>query len=99
IRGRNVTGVQTCALPISEEEGTALGPAIDAGQRDKIHGRVTGSIEAGARLRAGGTYQDLFYRPTVLDGVDAHTPAYAEEVFGPVAPVVRFSSVEELVEL
>lgn len=83
----------------TEEEGTALGPVIDAGQRDKIHGLVTGSIEAGARLRAGGTYQDLFYRPTVLDGVDAHTPAYAEEVFGPVAPVVRFSSVEELVEL
>ena len=83
----------------TEQDGTALGPIIDAGQRDKIHGLVTGSVEAGARLRAGGTYQDLFYRPTVLDRVDAHTPAYAEEVFGPVAPVVRFSSVDDLVEL
>ncbi|MFV2196417.1 aldehyde dehydrogenase family protein [Nocardiopsis sp. LOL_012] len=81
------------------QEGTALGPVIDTGQRDKIHALVTSSVDAGARLRAGGTYQDLYYRPTVLDGVDARTPAYAQEVFGPVAPIVRFSSIDELVEL
>ncbi|NYH55084.1 benzaldehyde dehydrogenase (NAD) [Nocardiopsis arvandica] len=83
----------------TEVEGAALGPVIDAGQRDKIHELVTGSVDSGAQLRAGGTYEGLFYRPTVLDRVRAQTPAYAEEVFGPVAPVVRFSSVDELVEL
>jgi benzaldehyde dehydrogenase (NAD) len=41
----------------------------------------------------------LFYRPTVLDGVRLGMPAYAEEVFGPVAPVIRFSSVDEAVQL
>ncbi|WP_049571745.1 aldehyde dehydrogenase family protein [Nocardiopsis sp. SBT366] len=83
----------------TEVDGAALGPVIDSAQRDRIHHLVTGSVEAGARLRAGGTYQDLYYRPTVLDRVGPDTPAYAEEVFGPVAPVVRFSTVDELVGL
>jgi benzaldehyde dehydrogenase (NAD) len=77
----------------------ALGPLIDAGQRDKVHGLVTSSVDAGARLAAGGSYDGLFYRPTVLDGVTTGTPAYAQEIFGPVAPVVRFSDADEAVAL
>ena len=52
---------------------------------------MTSTVDAGARLAAGGTYEGLFYRPTVLDGVRTDMPAYANEVFGPVAPIVRFS--------
>jgi benzaldehyde dehydrogenase (NAD) len=78
----------------------ALGPVIDEQQRDKIHKLVTSSVEAGgARLAAGGSYDRLFYQPTVLDQVRTDAPAYAEEVFGPVAPVIRFSTVEEAVAL
>ena len=77
----------------------ALGPVIDAGQRDKIHEIVTRSVDAGARLAAGGTYEDLFYRPTVLADVPLGSPAYTEEIFGPVAPVVTFDSVEDAVRL
>lgn len=77
----------------------AMGPIIDAGQRDKIHSLVTGSVDGGARLAAGGTYEELFYRPTVLADVRDETPAYAQEVFGPVAPVRKFSSVDEAVAL
>ena len=75
------------------------GPVIDAGQRDKIHAMVTESVDAGARLAAGGTYEDLYYRPTVLADVPTTAPAYTEEIFGPVAPVVRFDSVEDVVRL
>lgn len=77
----------------------ALGPLIDAGQRDRVHSVVTGSAEAGAKIATGGTYEDLFYRPTVLTGVPLAAPAYAQEVFGPVAPVVPFSTVDEAVRL
>lgn len=77
----------------------ALGPMIDEGQRDRVHRLVTETVDAGARLAAGGTYDRLFYRPTVLDQVDTAAPAYAEEVFGPVAPVVRFATEEEAVRL
>ena len=88
-------------LPVGDPhtEQVALGPIIDERQRDKIHGLVTASVEGGARLAAGGSYEGLFYRPTVLADVDAGTPAYAQEVFGPVAPVAAFSSLEEAVAL
>ncbi|PSK98884.1 benzaldehyde dehydrogenase (NAD+) [Murinocardiopsis flavida] len=89
------------SLTVGDPDGaeTVLGPLIDAGQRDKVHALVRGSVDAGARLAAGGSYTDLYYRPTVLDGVAPDSPAYATEVFGPVAPVVRFSSTDEAVRL
>ncbi|MGH3587854.1 MAG: aldehyde dehydrogenase family protein, partial [Pseudonocardia sp.] len=75
----------------------ALGPIIDAGQRDHVHELVTGTVAAGANLAAGGTYEDLFYRPTVLSAVPPTAPAWAQEVFGPVAPVIAYASTEEAV--
>ncbi|WP_327035338.1 aldehyde dehydrogenase family protein [Micromonospora ureilytica] len=72
---------------------------IDERQRDKIHALVTASVDAGARLAAGGTYEGLFYRPTVLTDVTPATPAYAQEIFGPVAPVITFADQDEAVEL
>jgi benzaldehyde dehydrogenase (NAD) len=77
----------------------ALGPLIDERQRDSVHRIVTASVDAGAALLTGGTYEGLFYRPTVLADVPVSAPAYAEEIFGPVAPVVSFDSVDEAVEL
>ena len=88
-------------LPVGNPatEQVALGPVIDEGQRDKIHALVTSSTDAGARAAAGATYDGLFYRPTVLADVTPDHPAFLEEVFGPVAPVVRFGGDDELVEL
>jgi len=77
----------------------ALGPLIDAGQRDRVDGLVQDTVRAGGRLAAGGTYEGLFYAPTVLADVTPDMPAYAQEVFGPVAPVVAFDTVEEAVRL
>ena len=89
------------ALPVGDPASgqVAIGPLIDSGQRDKVHELVTSTVEAGAKLLAGGSYEDLFYKPTVLDDVRTEMPAYANEVFGPVAPIVRFSSVDEAVAL
>jgi benzaldehyde dehydrogenase (NAD) len=88
-------------LPVGDpaSEQVALGPLIDVGQRDKVHSLVTSTVDAGARLAAGGSYEELFYRPTVLDAVRTEMPAYAQEVFGPVAPVVRFGSADEAAKL
>lgn len=77
----------------------ALGPIIDAHQRDRIHSLVTDSVSAGAKLAAGGTYDDLFYRPTVLADMRPEQPAFAEEIFGPVAPVMKFSSLDDAVRI
>ena len=89
------------ALPVGDPASgqVALGPIIDEHQRDRVHSLVTSSVEAGARLAAGGTYDGLFYRPTVLADMPPDAPAFCEEVFGPVAPVASFSSTEEAVAL
>ena len=88
-------------LPVGDpfRDQVALGPLIDERQRDKVHGLVTSTVDAGARLAAGGRHDGLFYRPTVLDEVTTGMPAYAQEVFGPVAPVVRFATEDEAVAL
>jgi benzaldehyde dehydrogenase (NAD) len=84
-------------LPVGDpaRDQVALGPVIDAGQRDKIHELVT----AGGRIVTGGDFDRLFYQPTVIADTTASTPAFAEEIFGPVAPVARFSSLDEAVAL
>jgi benzaldehyde dehydrogenase (NAD) len=88
-------------LPVGDpaQEEVALGPVIDAGQRDKIHALVTESAAGGASIVAGGEFEGLFYQPTVLADVAMEAAAFTEEIFGPVAPVTRFSSIEEAVAL
>jgi benzaldehyde dehydrogenase (NAD) len=88
-------------LPVGDPASgqVAIGPVIDERQRDKVHSLVTSSVHAGARLAAGGSYEGLFYQPTVLADVAPAMPAYAHEVFGPVAPVVRFGSLDEAAKL
>ncbi len=76
-----------------------LGPMISETQRDHAHGLVQASIAAGATLVEGGTYDGLFYRPTVLHHVTPDMPAYTEEIFGPVAPVTVVDTEEEALEL
>jgi benzaldehyde dehydrogenase (NAD) len=105
---RKIAGAYTASLaehanrlPVGNPatEQVALGPIIDSKQRDRIHGLVTSSVDAGARLAAGGKYEGLYYRPTVLADVPPRAPAFKEEIFGPVAPVVAFDTLDEAVEL
>ncbi len=85
------------AQRLSVGDGTradvALGPIIDERQRDKIHRMVTASVAA------GGSFEGLFYRPTVLADVRPGIPVYDNEIFGPVAPIVSFSTLDEAVAL
>jgi benzaldehyde dehydrogenase (NAD) len=79
--------------------GAPLGPIIDAGQLAKVDSVVAESVRLGARLETGGTYDRLFYAPTVLSAVTPDQPAFSDEIFGPVAPVVRYDTLDEAVEL
>ncbi|MFC4535475.1 benzaldehyde dehydrogenase [Sphaerisporangium dianthi] len=74
-----------------------LGPMIDAGQLQRAHEIVAASVEAGAELRCGGAGTGLFYRPTVLTGVTRDMPAFTEEIFGPVAPIIVVGDEDEAV--
>ncbi|MCS3821192.1 benzaldehyde dehydrogenase (NAD) [Chromobacterium alkanivorans] len=77
----------------------ALGPMIDAVQRDHVVGVIAAAKAAGAKVETGGGYRDLFFEPTVLSGVAPSNPAFHEEVFGPVAIVLPFDDDEEAVRL
>src|SRR5690606_13965464 len=80
----------TPADPMKED--TKLGPMARIDLRDELHDQVQRSIKAGAKLEVGGESPDqpgAWYPATVLSNVQAGTPAYVEEMFGPVASVTR----------
>ncbi len=88
-------------LPVGDGASgqVALGPLIDAKQRDRVHALVQDSIRAGAKLEAGGSYDGLFYQPTVLSGVAAGMRVHDEETFGPVINLMSFKTDAEAVAL
>ena len=88
-------------LPVGDptKDGIALGPLISEAQLQRAHGIVRDSVAGGAQLVAGGTYEGLFYAPTVLSGVKPGMRAFDEEIFAPVAAITVFESDDEAVRL
>lgn len=88
-------------LPVGDgaSNRVALGPMIDARQRDHFDAVVQDSIRQGAKLEAGGTFEGLCYRPTVLSGVRPGMRSFDEEPFGPLVNLVTFRTDDEAVEL
>mgnify|MGYP001031296020 FL=1 len=81
------------------QAGVRLGPMINARQLERVDQLVKRTVDAGARLCAGGSADGPFYAATVLDGVRPGMPAFDEEVFGPVAVVTPFATEDEAVAL
>ncbi|MHA7817145.1 MAG: NAD-dependent succinate-semialdehyde dehydrogenase [Pseudohaliea sp.] len=84
------------------EDGVAIGPLVNTRAVEDVDALVRGSVDAGAAVALGGAPHDLgpcFYQPTVLTGVTAGMPVFDNEIFGPVAPVVRFQDEEEAIRL
>ena len=77
----------------------AIGPLINQSQTDHAQRIVDRSIADGAKLEAGGSHDGLFFKPTVLSGVTPGMAAFEEEIFGPVAPITRFETDDEAIEL
>ncbi len=73
-------------------EGTDIGPQARRDLRDDLHEQVLGSVAKGATLLLGGELpqgKGSYYPPTVLAAVKPGMPAYDEELFGPVAAIIR----------
>ena len=84
------------------DDGVDLGPLVNADTRDKVAGLVDSATNAGAAVLTGGQAPDrvgYYYEPTVLDNVPAGAGILAEEIFGPVAPIVRFTDEAEAIAL
>jgi succinate-semialdehyde dehydrogenase/glutarate-semialdehyde dehydrogenase len=84
------------------EAGVTQGPLINARAADKVERHVADAVEKGARVVVGGKRHALgrtFFEPTVLAGATTQMLVSREEIFGPVAPVYRFGSEDEVVAL
>ena len=81
------------------EEDTDVGPLINEEAAIEIEAAVNQAIQGGARLTAGGHRRKAFMEPTVLADIPADLPTFHEEVFGPVAPLMRFETIEEAIAM
>ncbi|MCD4662894.1 NAD-dependent succinate-semialdehyde dehydrogenase [Agrobacterium sp.] len=82
---------------------TGMGPLINAGRLEEIEAVVADALRAGAKIAHGGKRQPhlnhgFFFEPTVLTGVTDTMKVFAEENFGPIAAITRFSTEEEVLE-
>jgi succinate-semialdehyde dehydrogenase/glutarate-semialdehyde dehydrogenase len=83
------------------DETTEIGPLATEQILNGVHEQVQKSIAMGAKLMTGGNRihgPGLFYEPTVLVDVPKESPAYREEVFGPVASIFRVRDAAEAIE-
>ena len=85
------------------EPDNEMGPLITLEHRDKVRGYVDGAVEHGATVVVDGRddvpTEGFFLKPTLLDDVKPGTPAYDDEIFGPVLSVVRVHGYDDGVQL
>src|SRR5947208_659352 len=84
------------------EAGVVQGPLINRAALDKVEEHVADATALGAKIAVGGKRHALggtFYEPTILIDVTPEMKIFSEETFGPVAPLFRFSSDAEVIEL
>jgi succinate-semialdehyde dehydrogenase/glutarate-semialdehyde dehydrogenase len=84
------------------DDGTQVGPMVNAASRDKIDELVNEALAGGARALIGGqtpTGTGHFYPPTVLRDVAPGADVLSNEIFGPVAPIVIFDTEDEAIAL
>jgi succinate-semialdehyde dehydrogenase/glutarate-semialdehyde dehydrogenase len=84
------------------QDSVTIGPLVNSGAVRDVDQLVQASVEAGARVALGGGPHELggcYYQPTVLTEVTSDMAVFRNEIFGPVAPVVRFSTEEEVIRM
>lgn len=83
-------------------EGVTTGPLIDKNALKKVEEHVADAVSKGAKVELGGKpapQGGLFFEPTILTGVTPDMRVSTEETFGPVAPLFKFETEEQVIEL
>ena len=101
--------VKVAALNVGDgtADGTTQGPLIDMAAIEKTESHIQDAIQKGAKLLQGGkrhmvlnhTGGSTFFEPTVLADVSVDSLIFSEETFGPVAPLFRFNTDDEVIEM
>lgn len=85
-----------------DEDGVSVGPLINKGAVDDVQAFVDDATAGGARVLAGGGRSDLggcFFEPTILTEVNPSMRVFKEEIFGPIAPLFKFDTEEEVIAM
>jgi succinate-semialdehyde dehydrogenase / glutarate-semialdehyde dehydrogenase len=97
-----VEAVNKLAVGPGIEAGTAIGPLINQAAIEKVETLVGDAVKEGAKVLTGGTLDTagpLFYRPSVVGDVTPDMEIVREEIFGPVAALVRFDTETDAIGL
>ncbi len=95
------------ATPVGDpmQEGGHIGPLVNKTQYDKVRGLIQSALDEGAKLEAGGTdlpanvNRGYYVQPTVLSGVTMDMRIAQEEIFGPVATILTYDTLEEGIDM
>ena len=96
------TAVEALKVGNGMQDGITQGPLIDQSAVDKVQELVADAVQHGATVITGGKPSALghtFYEPTILGNATTAMRIAKEEVFGPVAPVFRFKTEEEAIQM
>ena len=104
---RFVELMKTLSVGDPTDEATDIGPLATRQILNDLDEQVQASVAAGAKILTGGARLKLngdfehgnFYEPTVLADIPKDSPAYRDEIFGPVASLFRFENIDEAIEL
>jgi len=99
---RMVSAVNELKIGDGLSDGVSIGPLIHAGAANDVASLVDDSIEQGATLLTGGKNHvagEAFYEPTVLANVTPDMPVAENEIFGPVAPLIKFETEEDVIAM
>jgi succinate-semialdehyde dehydrogenase/glutarate-semialdehyde dehydrogenase len=97
-----VEAVKKLGVGSGLDAGTDIGPLINSEAIDEVESLVGGAVENGAKILLGGSLDaagPLFYRPSVLGDISPEMSIVREEIFGPVAALIRFDTEAEAIEL
>ena len=95
------TAVAKLKVGIGTDAGVTTGPLINGEAVAKVQRHLDDALSKGATLLSGGKLADLggnFFEPTIITGVDKHMLVAKEETFGPLAPLFKFSDVDDVIE-
>lgn len=85
------------------EEGVDIGPLINEAALEKVQHLVANALEEGAEIHTGGKTLDIdkgnFFQPTVLGNIHSDMAISKEEIFGPIAPIHKFETEEEVISM
>lgn len=97
-----VAAVKGLKVAIGTEPGATIGPLINQAAVHKVQHLVSDAVSKGAEVLIGGSVYptgDNFYAPTVLKNVTTDMKIFETEIFGPVAPLFRFKTEQEAIEM